>query len=395
MQTSVSAGAGDHRRCALARSQAATRHGRQRCPATSECVALPAPPDESPLYGAKSKRTKRSRANKGYFNRGNSAAYGFRYVPCAWDDDGNVIDTKLVPDERTYIERGFSTVFAPTPYAARKEMIRLYAEEGLSCKRIADLLNAAPVPSPFTLLRRDGASGDWQHRTVSHIVHDPLNQGILVNRFTDEDNPPQQIIVNSIHGNPEPLVDERMAQIIEERRKRNREGNYPRIGTYSRRALLSAGLARCGALRPEGSICGASMRVHGVNDKGKRYLYYTCTRHENQPTACPGMRLNVKKVDPWAWWEVLGALSQLTQPSLEGGNNDNYVDVLARLDTERTGKSPSATADLDNLRKILATFEADAKPMPLKSGARNRNLPAMPSNGSLTSWNRRLKKPTR
>lgn len=102
---------------------------------------------------------KRSRAQYlGIFIRGNRAVYGFRWMASAWDDELNVTEKRLEPDIRPFVERGWPTIFAPTPYAVRVKIIRMYGEEGWSLQQIADQLNADHVPTATMLLKRENAS---------------------------------------------------------------------------------------------------------------------------------------------------------------------------------------------------------------------------------------------
>ncbi len=309
----------------------------------------------------KSRRAKRSLARKGMFIRGNRAAYGFRWVASEHDDDGNVTAKRLIPDERPFVERGFPTVFAGTPYAARQKIVRLYAEEGWSFKRISDLLNEDHVPTATALINRVGAKNRWHPRTINYLVNDPINRGVLVNHLADPDDPTKPAETFVSEATHDALIDDRLAQVITTRRTRNREGYYRRVGTITERALLGGKLARCG-------LCGATMRVSGSEHYGRLYMYYSCIGHHNVRTACPGLTLRCKHVDYWAWRAVFGALVRLK----ESGSNDNYLDVLAKLALEREAAEPQGNSLADVRR---ARDEMQRQVDMLKSDLRNLKTP--------------------
>jgi predicted site-specific integrase-resolvase len=324
----------------------------------------------------KSTRAKRSRARAGHYIRGNRAPYGYRYEACAWDAEGNVTDRKHVPDERPYASLGWPTTFAPMPYAARKEMLRLYAVEGLSLKQLATRLNTSGVPTSSVLLKRQRTSGQWYAKTVRDILEDPLNEGILTNFRTyrelaepddrhDDDwhrvrAAAEPIVVVPAHGAPAPLLDERMAAIIARRRVTNRATTLARSSTYAGRALLAGGLAVCGVCR------AGTLVVHGVTYHGRPYLYYRCHRHDLLPLACPGMSLPVRNTDLIAWDEVFHALARMDQRP----DSDNYMDVLARAEADRyaTGTNGSTATMLEDLKAARDAFMREAANLTIRVG---------------------------
>lgn len=297
------------------------------------------------------RRAKRSRAQAGVYLRGNRPPYGFRHEPCAWDKDDNVTERRLVPDERPFVDLGFPTLFAATPYEARRVMIERYAS-GVSFDKLASLLTAAGVPTSARLAGWASAKPYWHPFTVGAIVTDPLNQGILTNiRQSYEHKDPddkhaeewvkttklpleQHIHVTPPHGLPEPLVDDDLLARIAYRRATNRKLTPLRVHTTTG-ALLAGGLAVC-------ALCGGGVHTSGrFPPSGKVYRYYSCRRHQKVPSACPGWALPVALVDPGAWFAVEAALVKL------GDGNESYLDHLAAKQADlAASEPPSESLDL-------------------------------------------------
>ncbi|MGO8950669.1 MAG: recombinase family protein [Ktedonobacterales bacterium] len=314
-------------------------------------------------------RARKSHARNGRYMRGASAPYGYRYVACAWDEEGNVTDKKVIPDERTFAELGYSTDFAETPFAARKEIIRLFAEEGLSCDRIAARMNVGGVPTQAQFRHRTDTRRTWYAATLRYIIDDQINLGKLTNfrtAYEDEPRDPdanhedewfarkhipldKQVVVTPPHGSPAPIVDERMASLLAARRDLAHRVQRPKPYTYSYNTLLGGGLAKC-------SQCGGTLRVHSVKyqpkyEPAKRYLYYECHMHEITPKECSGLVLSVKDVDPFAWNYVVGKMASTFIPT-EG---KSYLDVLDDLNAERSAKEKdTGTNPLDHWRTVRA-----------------------------------------
>jgi len=312
-------------------------------------------------------RAKRSLARAGRYLRGNKAPYGHRYVACEWDDEGNVLDKKMVLDERSFLDLGFPTTFAPTPSAARREMVRLYAQ-GWSWKRIATRLDQEHVPTPDALAHcapRSARGHLWWYQTVRYLVLHPLNAGILTNfrnrySLADPDEThdeewtqvrvkpiSEHILVTPRFGGPEPLADAATLAQVEARAQMPRPKPIPN-GIYAERALLSGGRARC-------ALCGGPLRVRSVRRKTKVYLYYACHRHELQRAACPGLSLPVTLLDPGAWFSVVDALTTL------GEGNDSYLDVLAATQAKTDTRAETGADYADNLRRVRDAFQVEAE----------------------------------
>src|SRR5258706_2135693 len=308
-------------------------------------------------------RAKRSAARAGKYLRGNKAPYGHRYVACEWDEEGNVLDKRMTPDERSFLELGFPTTFAPTPYAARREMRRLYAG-GASFKHIATRLTAEGVPTPDQLAHRAGAGRIWWYQTVRYLVLHPLNEGVLTNfRHTymvadpDEKHDEEwvqvrvkpieeHILVTPRHGGPAPLDDAATRAQVQARAAAPHPKPIPN-GVYSTRALLAGGLARC-------ALCGGPLRVRSVRRRSHVYLYYSCHRHELRSAACVGMSVPVALLDPGAWLSVVDALTAL------GEGNDSYLDVLAATQAKADTRSETGADYADNLRAVLRAVQEQA-----------------------------------
>ncbi len=305
------------------------------------------------------KRAKRSRARDGYFLRGNKPPFGFRYEPCEWDEQGNVVNKRHQPDERLFADLGYPTVFAATPYAARKEMLRLYAD-GVSARLIADQMSNAGVPTPWVLAGRAFPPKAWHPRMVTYIVSDSINEGILTNfraTYTIQDPDDKhdeewvkirpvpldkQIKVTPRHGSPTPLLDEATAARLKHRRESPSAHAHPRQTVYAGRALL-AGRVTC-------ARCGGGMRVRSVKRPSVVHFYYSCTRHDTTPTACVGVSLSALQVDPYAWNLALYALTRMDLDP----NADNYLDVLAWRQANDTLNAPTAPTTAPTLADLIA-----------------------------------------
>jgi hypothetical protein len=305
-------------------------------------------------------RAKRSRARAGHYLRGNKAPYGYRYVPCAWDDEDNVTDKRLEPETKAYADYGYTTTFASHPYAARQKIMAMYAG-GMSPRRIADQLTQQGVPTAAQLHRHGQTSGKWWPWVVlNKIVLAPLNEGILTNfRHTyvqmDADDKHDEDWVQAVPvplekqitvtpewlASLDPIMDEPTAQLIRARREGIIPGSGQRTGVYVDKTLL-AGRAACGT-------CGGGLRVRSYKRRGKVYLYYTCNKHDLVPSMCPGWSLPVWKVDLPAWHKVLDVLGH--GDYFPGG----HLQVLAERQAERDSREApgSSLADLRAARARL------------------------------------------
>ncbi len=309
----------------------------------------------------KIKRSKRSRARKGIYLRGNRAPYGFRHVACAWDAEGNVTERRLEPDERAYSDLGFPTLFAPHPYAARRKMLERYAD-GMSCQSISNLLTAEGVLTSGFLQHRTGANR-WCERTVRYLVVNPLNDGELYNfrhTYTVKDPDDKhneewvqahpvpleaQVRVLPEHGAPAPLLDPSLAARYAVRRANRRTLRPARPGAApAGPALLAGGLAVC-------ARCGKSLSVHSFRRRiTKTYQYYICRQHIQVPTACQGVSFPVPTLDAAAWFEVLAALVSL------GEDNDSYLDKLTSQQAELDYSGMAGGGTVEDLRAARAYF---------------------------------------
>jgi len=333
-------------------------------------------------------RGKRSRVRDGYFLRGNKPPFGFVYVPCEWDEQGNVIDKRHDPDERLFTDLGFPTVFAATPYAARKEMLRLYAD-GLSARKIADQMTAAGVPTPWVLAGRVLPPKVWQPHVVTCLVSESINEGILTNfraTYTTQDPDDKhdeewvkiepipldkQIIVTPAHGSPDPLLDAATAARLKQRRETPSAFAHPRQTVYAGRALL-AGRALCGMPKRDDptQICGGGMRVRSVKRPSVVHFYYSCTRHDMTPAACAGLSLSALRVDPLAWARTLQALTRMDQDP----NADNYLDVLSRRQADLALTDPTTITTLSDLIAIRDDFRNQADTYAVELGRSRTDL---------------------
>lgn len=131
-------------------------------------------------------------------------------------------------------------------------------------------------------------------------------------------------------------------------------------------------MAKCGA-------CGGTIIATGYKHKGKTYTYYRCARHDRAPSSCPGMSLDPKVIDMWAWLEVMGAMAKLTETDANG-DRVSYTDLLVQIDTDRENAATAAgelspAASLANLKAARDSLKAQAAN--LKEGIRWAKSPSV------------------
>jgi site-specific DNA recombinase len=208
------------------------------------------------------KRGMRENALQGFRN-GGRAPYGYRREleahPNAVRAENGEHKARLVPD--------------PEQAEVVVEIFHLWAEQGLSCKRIADHLNRpGGPPSPAHVDRRRNQRGDWAKSTIRSMLKNPVYTGRLVwNRLdfaTQRDvggtarlRAREEWAVSEVEHLP--LVSDELFQAAQERFKSRPRGQRGR----QRRDYLFTGMVRC-------SSGHQPLAMYGRERKDKRY--YCC-----------------------------------------------------------------------------------------------------------------------
>jgi DNA invertase Pin-like site-specific DNA recombinase len=296
------------------------------------------------------KRAKNKNARNGRFLRGNRAPYGFLYEPIEVDDKGRPTKIAFVPDMRE--------VGGVRAWEMRRRICDLYLG-GMSSRLIAAKLTEEGVPTSRALAGQKTAQAYWHPSTIRLILRDPLNVGIARTiRSKTQDAPPdkhhedtwaqqvrlpveEQIEVPGIVVPPFLLTEAEAAEI--ERRYANAPRFLP-INPRHTPALLRGGVARCGQIMNDGTVCGAAMRVKYYKKGGKPR--YSCQRHEFEPARCPGVSIMAKLLDNHAW---MGVLEKLLEP----GTLEALAREQAALDT-----SENPTSRLSQLTKTRDALRA-------------------------------------
>ena len=230
---------------------------------------------------------------------------------------------------------------------------------GESARRIADRFSEEGVPTARAINGHAGASRYWQPSTVLYMVRDPINHGVARSiRSHQRVAPPDerhdyawsqrvgvaaedQIEVPGVVQAPYILTEaeareiERLVQAAPHLRPATKNTDH---------VLLRGGLARCGQITQDGTVCGGAMRVKSDGKPGHS-IYYSCRVHEIQPQRCPGVSINVKLLDSYAW---MGVLEKLLEP----GTLEELAREQARLDTSESPSSrlSQLTRTRDSLR---------------------------------------------
>ena len=302
------------------------------------------------------KRTKHKNARDGRFLRGNRPPYGFLYEAAETDAKGNATKIALVPDMREF--NGFR------PYEQRVRACQLCLA-GESARRIADRFSEEGVPTARAINGHNGASRYWQPSTVLYMVRDPINVGIARSIRSHQRNAPpderheyawsqrvgvatqDQIEIPGVVQEPYILTVEQAAEI-----ERN-VAAAPHLRPPTKKtvgALLRGGIARCGQITQDGTVCGGAMRVKSDGKPGHS-MYYTCRVHEIQPQRCPGVSIRADLLDMYAW---RGVLTKLVEP----GTLEALAREQAALDTSENPSSrlSQLTRTRDSLRAKRANI---------------------------------------
>jgi DNA invertase Pin-like site-specific DNA recombinase len=242
-------------------------------------------------------------AQLNYFN-GGTVPYGFDRLLLNERDEPV---RRLKRGEKTDKPRGWHTVLVPVEDPEEIEIVRWlfrsFAERDVSCRTLANELNARGIPGPGSAER--GWPTKWSRQTVLAVLENAhyIGQGNFgrVNvgkycRIIDGEARPVTAIPKTKGGNPKKqvntsgylvkpdahagIIDPDLWQRVQAKLKaRRRDRRYPRGSGYP-----LAGLVRCGhcGKKMHGSTTRTSQRKNR-----KTYRRYVCTSYNlNGPSAC-------------------------------------------------------------------------------------------------------------
>jgi DNA invertase Pin-like site-specific DNA recombinase len=356
-------------------------------------------------------------AKLAYFN-GGSVPYGFGRLLL---DDKDMPIRRLRRGEKTDKPRDWHTILVPTDDPVELETIRWlfqsFADRTVSCRTLANELNAKGIPGPGSAERRRPTP--WGRQTVVAILENPnyvgqsvygrTNRGKFCRVVNGEAQPVSGIPKTKL-GNPrkhvntagiitqaeahdgviqQELWDRVQAKLAVQRRLKQ----YPRGTGYP-----LAGLVRCGH-------CGKKMHGcthHCKNRKGRKaYRRYVCSSYNlNGPSCCgfhaireeillpylvervreeylgpdnleqleqeltrqaqASQQVDPRKVQEWRTRleQLDGDIRQGTQNLLRAGSN---VDLLSAALSELREERKRLARDLDGLERALGNKPADVR----------------------------------
>lgn len=237
----------------------------------------------------------------------------------------------------------------PVEAEVLKEMVRLYLEEGLGSKMVAEILNSRGIRT------REGKL--WRDVRVRDVLQNPIIAGLpAYNRTRPGNTPasrrrvkdrydinnPEIIIPRDENGNPKPIEEyviiplETWLRVMEKMRAsaQNRE---PDSRTLESPALLT-GFLKCGYCG-RGFVSSRNRKAKKVKPNGKIYVYerahYRCvTKARIGKEFCPGQgSYSQRKIDAIFLNELRTFLS-----SLDLGNLESYIDGRQQFTAMRLQK---------------------------------------------------------
>lgn len=201
---------------------------------------------------------------------------------------------------------------------------RIYEEysAGKSMHKIAEKLNVEKVPP-----RNPKKGKGWRNTTVRDILYNPVYKGTqIVNIYQKNSRLPSEIPDTAIQINVPPIVDEKIWEVVQERRKTNKHLQPPR----SDNRWLLQGMITCG-------LCGHGFRTeisHSRRSYGCRgRLKYT---HIDDSPRCTSPRLDAEWLENEVWDRIESIindpnkLEELLTDTVENLKN-HVADLTARI----------------------------------------------------------------
>jgi len=244
-------------------------------------------------------------------------------VPYGYRKTGSKKTARIVPNEEILPGLGLSEADVV------RLMYRMLADEGLSCVKIADYLNAMGVPPAYAKVgrevkvrdpeapqgkRKKATAGIWRPSRIRNLVTNTVYQG--VHFYGKRSKKPRETIERTVL----PLVDPDTWQRAQETLRKNLLFSR----RNAKRRYLLRGLVKC-------QTCGCNYigsTFHGPGRKPK--VYYRCGGQEAYRGRCTG-RCTSKALDgvfleDTVWGDIVGFI-------------EDPGDVLAALAEERQQES--------------------------------------------------------
>ncbi|GFN23796.1 recombinase family protein [Thermanaeromonas sp. C210] len=249
-----------------------------------------------------------------------------------------------------------------------KEMVRLYLEEGVGSKKIAEILNSRGLRTREGKLWRDGR--------VRDVLQNPIIAGLpAYNRTRPGNTPtsrcrvkdrydlnnPEIIIPRDEDGNPRPIEEYVIIPLetwlkVMQKMKASARNEEPDARALDGPALLT-GFLKCGYCG-RGFISSRSNRAKITKPNGKTYIYerayYRCITHARiGKEFCPGQgSYSQRKIDTIFLNELRMFLS-----NLDLGNLEAYIDSRQQLTVMRLNKEiRHLEAELEKAKRRLKNW---------------------------------------
>jgi site-specific DNA recombinase len=274
-------------------------------------------------------------------------------VPYGYRQSGFKKSARIVPNEEIIPGLGLSEADLV------RLMYRMLADEGLSCVKIADYLNAIGVPPAYAKAgrevevkdpqapegkRKKATAGIWRPSRIRNLVTNTLYKGVHI--YGKRSKKPRDPIKRDVP----PLVDPDTWQRAQETLRKNLLFSR----RNAKRRYLLRGLVKC-------HTCGCNYigsTFHGPGRKPK--VYYRCGGQEAYRGRCMGRctskAVNGEFLEDTVWADIVGFI-------------ENPGDVLATLAEERQQES-------DHVKQIARERTNAEAALSTKAGERDRMLDA-------------------
>lgn len=237
-------------------------------------------------------------------------------------------------------------------------MYRMLADQGLSCFKIADYLNAMGVPPAYAKdgrevlrdshgpegKRKKTTAGIWRPSRIRNLVTNTVYKGVHI--YGKRSKKPRELIERPVPPVVEPDTWQRAQETLRKNQLFSRRN--------AKRRYLLRGLVKC-------QTCGCNYvgsTFHGPGRKPK--VYYRCGGQEAYRGRCTGRctskAVNCEFLEDTVWADIVGFI-------------ENPGDVLAALAEERQQESEHVGQIVRERANVEAALSA-------KTGERDRVLDA-------------------
>ena len=175
------------------------------------------------------------------------------------------------------------------------------AADGVSCRKIAEILNEKGIPTPYMSagIRRKGSKEEpvWQRQVISDKIKDTIYYGeYRYGRTVSERVPGRKRPIQKPVPPEEHIIVPVPKIVIKElwekanRRVPMNKPIAPRNNKYSMHCLLRGGFVRC-------AYCGQALHPHPKSGKYSLRFYYECSLPNLKEGRCPGCCIAVEQLD--------------------------------------------------------------------------------------------------